>query len=279
MNTFRVAVLLTALTAIFVLVGHLLGGMGGMLVAFGIAVIINFGTYWFSDRIVLKMVKARDPGTGEAPILHEMVERLSRNAGIPKPRVYVVDDPSPNAFATGRNPANGAVAVNTGLLQLLDQEELEGVVAHELAHIRHRDTLTMTIVATLAGAIMLIAMMIRYAAIFSSDRRVNSVALLAIAIVAPLAATLIQLAISRAREYEADRSGAEIAGTPRGLANALQKLERGTALQPCDVAPAVAPLYIVNPLRAGEVLSSLFTTHPPVRKRVERLMALPTTRS
>jgi heat shock protein HtpX len=274
MNTLKVGILLLAITALFVFIGSLIGGTGGAVIAFGLAVLLNFGTFWFSDKLVLKMTKAQPVTPQEAPELHDMVERMAARAGIPKPSVYIVNDPSPNAFATGRSPSHAAVAVNTGLMNLLNREEVEGVVAHEIAHIKHRDTLTMTVVATIAGAIMVLATFARFAAIFGggSEDRPNPIVLLLIAIIAPLAATLIQLAISRAREYEADRLGAELAGTPHGLANALLKLEKGSDIVPSEKArPQTAPLYIVNPLRGGGVMS-LFMTHPPIEKRVAKLL-------
>jgi heat shock protein HtpX len=280
MNALRTGILLVALTAIFILVGSLIGGSQGAVIAFGLAMVMNVGSYWFSDKLVIKMTKARPVSPEQAPELHEMVDRLSQRADIPKPRVYVVDDPSPNAFATGRNPQNGVVAVNTGLLNILDRQEVEGVVAHEIAHIKHRDTLTMTIVATIAGAIMMLASFARFAALFgghggnSREGSGNPLALLVAALVAPIAAMIVQMAISRAREFEADKSGAEIAGTPRGLANALQKLERGAERIPSDMPPQAAHLCIVNPLKGGGGLAGLFSTHPPVAKRVEKLMAL-----
>jgi heat shock protein HtpX len=277
MNTLKVGVLLTALTVLFVWIGSLIGGAGGAMIAFGLAVVMNVGTYWFSDKLVLKMTKARPVSPAEAPQLHEMVNRLSERAGIPVPALYVVDDPSPNAFATGRSPSHAAVAVNTGLLSILDQREVEGVVAHEIAHIRHRDTLTMTVVATVAGAIMMLATFARFAAIFGSNDEdgPNPIALLLMAMIAPLAAMVIQMAISRAREYEGDKLGAELAGTPDGLANALLKLDKGSAMIPSHRAePQTAPLYIVNPLKGGSAIMNLFSTHPPIEKRVAKLRAM-----
>lgn len=279
MNTLKVGILLAALTGLFVLIGNLVGGQSGMIIAFILAVVMNFGTYWFSDKLVLSMTRAQPVSEGEAPELYEMVRRLSQRAEIPVPRLYVVNDPSPNAFATGRNPSHAAVAVNTGLLEILNHAEVEGVIAHELAHIKHRDTLTMTIAATVAGAITMIAHFAQFAAIFGGGGRdeegnsANPIALLAMALVAPLAATIIQLAISRAREYEADRLGAQLAGTPSGLANALLKLESGNRVVPSHTSEAVAPLYIVNPLSGGG-LTRLFMTHPPIAERVQRLRAM-----
>lgn len=280
LNTLKVGVLLVALTALFIWIGGMIGGQTGVIIAFGLALVMNVGSYWFSDKLVLKMVRAQPLSEAQSPQIHAMVDRLSVRAGVPKPAVYLVNDPSPNAFATGRSPKHAAVAVNTGLLNILDQREVEGVVAHEIAHIKHRDTLTMTVVAVIAGAIMMLAQFAQFAAIFgggsSNDEEggMNPIALLVVALVAPLAATIIQLAISRAREYEADATGAALAGSGRGLANALLKLERGNEIMPSQKAqPQTAPLYIVNPL-AGGGLMSLFRTHPLTADRVRRLQAL-----
>ncbi|MEJ5169393.1 MAG: zinc metalloprotease HtpX [Fimbriimonadales bacterium] len=277
MNTLKVGALLAALTALFVALGSWVGGPAGAAVAFVFALVMNAATYWFSDRMVISMTRARPVSPAEAPELHAMVDRLSHRAGIPKPALYIVPDPSPNAFATGRDPKHAAVAVNEGLLRILDRPEVEGVIAHEIAHIKNRDTLTMTVVATVVGAIMMIANFAQFAAIFgqSDEDSPNPLALLAMALVAPFAATILQLAISRAREYEADRVGALLAGKPRGLANALLKLERGATLVPSHLPPQTAHLCIVNPLGGvGSFLSSLFRTHPPVEDRVRRLNAL-----
>jgi len=269
-NTLKVGILLVALTALLIWVGNLAGGTTGAILGFGLAVLMNFGTFWFSDKMVIAMTGARPVSPAEAPDLHEMVERLARRAGIPKPKVYIVDDPSPNAFATGRSPARGVVAVNTGLLANLNREEIEGVIAHELAHIRHRDTLTMAVVATIAGAIMIIS---RFAFFFGGDDEGhNPILMLALMIVGPLAAILVQMGVSRAREYEADRLGAEIAGSPRGLASALGKLEAISQQVPSHTPPAAAHLCIVNPLRGGGI-ATLFSTHPPVQERIRRLLA------
>jgi len=279
MNTLKVGILLAALTGLFVMIGNMVGGQSGMIIAFIIAIVMNFGSYWFSDKIVLSMTRAKRVSETEAPELYEMVRRLSERASIPAPKLYVINDPSPNAFATGRSPSHAAVAVNTGLLNILNKPEVEGVIAHELAHIRHRDTLTMTIAATVAGAITMIAHFAQFAAFFGGGGRdeeghgTNPIALLAMAIVAPLAAMIIQLAISRAREYEADRLGAQLAGTPQGLANALLKLERGNQAVPSHTNESIAPLYIVNPLSGGG-LTKLFMTHPPIQERVARLQAM-----
>ena len=266
MSILKVGLMLTALTALLVWIGQIVGGSAGVVIAFAFAILMNMGTYWFSDKIVLKMTRARPVSEGEAPGLHAMVERLAVRANIPKPALYVVDDPSPNAFATGRNPEHGVVAVNTGLLNLLDQREIEGVVAHEMAHIRHRDTLTMAIVATISGAIMMLANIARFASFFaggSNDEGGNPIALLLVSLFAPFAAMMVQFGISRAREYEADRLGAEIAGTPDGLANALLKLHRGAEAIPTHtMSPSTAHMCIVNPFAGVGGLMNLFSTHP-----------------
>jgi heat shock protein HtpX len=277
MNTLKVGVLLVALTALFIFVGDAIGGRGGAMIAFALALVMNLISYWFSDKIVLSMYGARPLSPVDAPELYRMVERLAERAGIPVPRLYVVPGEQPNAFATGRDPAHAAVAVTAGLLHLLDTEEVEGVLAHEIAHIKHRDTLTMTVVATIAGAVMLLADMARWAMIFggarSDDREGgNPLVYLFVMIVAPIAAMLIQLAISRAREYEADATGARLAGSPDGLANALRKLEQASRMIPMEASPSTAHLFIVNPLRGmGGALMSLFMTHPPIEERIRRL--------
>lgn len=281
MNTLKVGVLLVALTALFIFVGDAIGGRGGAMIAFALALLMNFASYWFSDKIVLGMYGARPLSPADAPELFRITEKLAQRAGIPMPRLYVVNDPQPNAFATGRNPAHGAVAVTTGLLNLLNDDEVEGVLAHEIAHIKHRDTLTMTVVATIAGAIMLLADMARWAMIFGGARSDdheggNPLVYLFIMIVAPIAAMLIQLAISRAREYEADATGARLAGSPDGLANALLKLEHAASRIPMmHASPSTAHLFIVNPLKGlGGTLMSLFMTHPPIQERVRRLQQM-----
>jgi heat shock protein HtpX len=270
--------LLTVMTALFIGGGTLIGGQQGAIIAFMLALAMNVGSYWFSDKIVLKMYGAQPVTEREAPQLYEMTARLSERAGIPMPALYVIDDPQPNAFATGRDPKHAAVAVNQGLLRLLDQREVEGVVAHELAHIKHRDTLTMTIVATLAGAIMMLVQIAQFAAIFGGrsddDEGMNPFALIAMMLVAPIAATLIQLAVSRAREYEADATGARIAGTPAGLMNALTKLERGAETIPSHANPQTAHMFIVNPLAGAGGMMNLFRTHPATEDRVARLRAI-----
>lgn len=277
-NVLKTTILLTALTALLLLIGHWVGGQQGMIIAFGVALLMNFFSYWFSDKIVLAMYGARPVSPSEAPKLYQIVQRLADNAGIPMPKVYIIPSPQPNAFATGRDPHHSAVAATEGILRILNEDELEAVLAHEIAHVVHRDTLISTIAATLAGAIMMLAHMARWAAFFggySRDReeRGGGVGLLIMAILAPLAATLIQLAISRAREFMADEGSAKLTGKPLSLANALLKLERGAMAIPMDANPATAHMFIVNPLR-GESLFALFSTHPPTEARVQRLQKI-----
>jgi heat shock protein HtpX len=275
MNYARTALLLAAMTALFLVVGYLLAGEGGALIAFVIALAMNGWAYWNSDKAVLRMHRARPVNRASAPDLVGLVEQLARRADLPTPAVYVLDTNQPNAFATGRNPDNSAVAVTRGLIQSVDPEELAGVLAHELAHIKNRDTLIMTITATLAGAIGFLS---QFAFFFggSQDSRNNPLGLIGtvlVMILAPLAAMLVQMAISRTREYSADRAGAEICGQPLWLARALQKIEqlaRGVINEPAERNPASAHLFIVNPLRMGGI-DSLFRTHPPTADRVRRL--------
>ncbi len=268
----RVGLMLTVLTALLVWLGHFLGGTAGIVIALVFAACLNIGSYWFSDKIVLRATRAQPVTPAQAPELYAMVENLARKADIPTPRLFVVPDPSPNAFATGRNPQHGVVAVNQGLLDMLDRSEVEGVIAHEIGHIRHRDTLTMAIVATVAGAIMAIAMVMRFAAIFgggSDERGASPLVLLGLAIVAPFAAMMVQMGISRVREYEADRFAAELIGTGTGLQSALRDLHKGNLVRPSRMPESAAHMCIVNPL-AG-VTKSLFSTHPPVEKRIAAL--------
>lgn len=280
-NLFKTALLLGALTCLLVLIGGALGGQQGMLIAFVLAGVMNFVSYWFSDRIVLKMYGAQAVDEAAAPALHRIVRTLSTRAGLPMPRVYIIPNDTPNAFATGRNPEHAAVAVTEGIMRILDQDELEGVLAHELAHVKNRDTLIMTITATLAGAITYLAHMAQWAAIFGGGRRDDEeesgggmFGALFMAILAPIAAMLIQMAISRAREFQADATGARVAGRARGLAGALEKLEMAAKVAPMHATPATAHLFIVNPLSGGSLLS-LFSTHPPVQERIARLRAMP----
>ena len=281
-NLFKTAILLGVLTSVLVLLGGALGGQHGMLLGLIMAAVMNFGAYWFSDKMALAMSGAQPVDEAQAPELYRMVRTLATRAQLPMPRVYMIPEDAPNAFATGRNPEHAAVAVTEGITRILDRDELEGVLAHELAHIRNRDTLIMTVAATLAGAITYVAHMAQFAAFFGGPRRDDDegnsggvFGTIAIAILAPIAATLVQLAISRAREYQADATGARIAGRPWGLAKALEKMEMAASMSRMQPAPATAHLYIVNPLSGGG-LASLFATHPPIQERVARLRAMTT---
>jgi heat shock protein HtpX len=278
MNQVKTAFLLVALTVLLVLVGQLWLGTTGMLLFLGIAIVMNGVAYWFSDRIALASAQAQEVAPADAPMLFRLADRLAVQYGVPRPRVYVSPDPSPNAFATGRNPAHAAICVNQGLLRILDEEELYGVLAHEFGHVRNRDILISSVVAVLAGTITLLANVAQWGLIFGGyggrdDRNQGAggaIAGLLMIILAPIAALLIQLAVSRSREYQADRTGAEVSGDPMALASALRKLERATQAIPSQTAqPAFAHLYIVNPLSGG--LSGLFSTHPPIEERIRRL--------
>ncbi|PHK93775.1 zinc metalloprotease HtpX [Pseudoroseomonas rhizosphaerae] len=273
----RTTLLLAAMTALFVAVGGVIGGRGGMMVAFGVACATNLFAWWNSDRMVLRMHNAQPIGPQDAPELYRMTAQLAQNAGLPMPALYIIHEDQPNAFATGRNPGNAAVAVNTGLLNRMPPDEVAGVIAHELAHIRNRDTLIMTITACLAGAIGMLA---QFGFLFGGARgpegRPNPIVSLLIMLLAPLGAMIVQMAISRSREYEADRAGAEISGNPLGLANALRRLEQGRLVhvnQAAEANPATAHMFIVNPL-AGLRLDGLFSTHPRTENRVAALMEL-----
>jgi len=276
MNYFKTGLLLAALTALFGVVGFLIGGTGGMLVALGLAAAMNIFSYWNSDRLALAAHGAQEVDERTAPELVRMVRELSQRAGLPMPRVYIIDNPQPNAFATGRNPENAAVAATTGILRTLSYEELAGVMAHELAHIKNHDTLTMTITATIAGAISTIA---QFGLFFGGGNRNNGggiIGTILLVVLAPLAAMIIQMAISRSREYEADRIGAEICGNPLWLAGALGKIARGVEHIPNESAeshPATAPLFIVNPL-SGRNMDNLFSTHPATENRIAALTDL-----
>jgi len=275
-NTLKTAVLLGALSGVLLVIGQWVGGANGLVIAFGFALVMNVSSYWFSDTIVLKMYRASEVGEGHA--LHATVRRLAQQAGLPMPKVYVIPNESPNAFATGRNPQHAAVAATEGILRLLDQRELEGVIAHELAHVQHRDILIGSVAATIAATIMMLASMARFAAIFGGiggrdERGANPLALIATAIVAPLAAGLIQAAISRSREFAADARGARIAGSPFGLADALRKIESAARSRPLAANPATAHMFIVKPL-SGKGMMSLFSTHPPTEDRITALMRL-----
>jgi heat shock protein HtpX len=276
MNTMKTFLLMALMTILLVLVGRWIGGQGGMVMAFGLAIIMNFGSYWFSDKIVLRMYGAREVTRADQPELVSIVEELSGRAGLPMPRVYVIPNDQPNAFATGRDPAHAAVAVTQGIMHTLSKDELRGVLGHELAHVKHRDILIGTIAATMAGAVSMIANMAQWAMIFgggrsSSDEEGNNpLGGLLMIIVAPIAAMLIQMAISRSREFLADEGGAQIAGNPLSLANALRKLERKAEEIPMDASPATAHMFIVSPL-SGRGLMTLFSTHPPMEERIARL--------
>jgi heat shock protein HtpX len=274
MNTMKTTFLMALMMVLFLFIGNLVGGSTGMTFALIISLLMNFGSYWFSDKIVLAMYGAHQVDASTAPKLYGLVEELAKNAGLPTPRVYIIDNPTPNAFATGRNPQNAAVAVHTGILQMLNDDELAGVLGHELAHVKHRDILIGTIAATMVGTITYIAQMASWAVMFgrNSDRDDDSaLSSLFLMIVAPIAATLLQLAISRSREYEADKGGAEISGNPLYLASALKKLTRANEIMPDpDPKPATAHMFIVNPLRGGGIMS-LFSTHPPMEERIKRL--------
>ncbi|HET7587809.1 MAG TPA: zinc metalloprotease HtpX [Gammaproteobacteria bacterium] len=282
MNTLRTTALLALLTALFLWIGHALGGMAGLVIAFIFAAGMNIGSYWFSDKLVLRMYRAREAGPGEAPELHSIVAELAQRASMPMPRVYIVDSDAPNAFATGRGPDHAAVAATTGLLRMMTREELTGVLAHELSHVRHRDTLVSAIAATLGGAIAMLANMAQWALLFGGfggndedEGGMGFAGALVMMIVAPIAATLIQLAVSRSREYGADDGGAELTGNPLGLASALRKLDSANqrmVMPRAQAHPATSHLFIVNPLKGG--LASLFSTHPPIEERIRRLEAM-----
>lgn len=274
MNWLKTFLLMGVMTAIVVFIGEVVGGRSGMIMAFGIAMVMNFTSYWFSDKIVLRMYNARQIDESESPQLFSIVRRLTQNAGMPMPKVYIIPNSQPNAFATGRDPNHAAVAVTDGIMRLLNEDELEGVLAHELAHVQHRDILIGTIAATMAGAVMMISRMAQFAAIFGGgrddDREGNPIAVLLVSIIAAFAAMLIQMWISRTREYGADEGGAHICGKPWALANALKKLERGVEMAPMDANPATAHMFIVNPFSVDGI-STLFSTHPPIPERVARL--------
>jgi len=277
MNGFKTVILMTAMMVLFILVGNIIGGQSGMMIAFVLALAMNFGSYWFSDKIVLSMYGAKQITREDAPQLFDSVERLSMKAGLPMPKVYIMENPTPNAFATGRNPNNGAVAVTTGIMRLLNKEELDGVIAHELAHIKNRDILVATIAATLVGTITYIAQFAMFFGGGRSDDReegTNPIVAILMLILAPIAAMLIQMAISRSREYMADEGGAEISGKPLALASALNKLQHGNDVVPMrNAGQSSAHMFIVNPLHGGGVMK-LFSTHPPIKERMERLQEI-----
>jgi len=276
MNVIKTTILMTGLTLLFILAGGALGGRGGMMMAFILACVMNLGAYWFSDKIVLRMYRAQEVSPSQAPQLYGLVNELALQAQMPMPKVYIIPQEAPNAFATGRNPQHAAVAVTEGIMKILSREELAGVLAHELAHIKHRDILIGTIAATIAGAISMLANMAQWAMIFGGRRDEDEgggghpLVAIAMMIIAPIAAMLIQMAISRSREYLADAGGASISGNPLYLAAALKKLQRGVQLAPMEANPATAHMFIVNPLTGGGLMK-LFSTHPPIEERVERL--------
>ncbi len=276
-NWVKTFMLMAAITALFIVIGGMIGGRSGMMFALLMALGMNFFSYWFSDKMVLRMYNAREVDAASAPQFYGMVQELAQRAGLPMPRVYLIDEDAPNAFATGRNPENAAVAATTGILRVLSNRELRGVMAHELAHVRHRDILISTIAATMAGAIAALA---NFAMFFGGrdeeGRPANPIASIAMAILAPLAASLIQMAISRAREFEADRGGAQISGDPQALAMALDKIDRyarGIPFQAAEQHPATAQMMILNPLSGGGI-ANLFSTHPATEERVARLMQM-----
>jgi heat shock protein HtpX len=274
-NSLKTVLLLGLLSGILLVLGEALGGANGLVTAFGFAVVMNFVSYWFSDKIVLKMYRAQEVGPDHR--LSIMTRRLATQAHLPMPKVYVIPDASPNAFATGRNPSHAAVAATEGIMRLLNDQELEGVIAHELAHVKHRDILISSVAATVAAAIMMTARMAQFAAMFGGggnrDERggSNPIAMLATMILAPIAAMLVQAAISRSREFQADAGGAKIAGSPHGLINALRKLEMGSKQIPLDANPATAHMFIIKPFSAGGLLG-MFSTHPPTEQRIQALM-------
>ncbi|HYE91378.1 MAG TPA: zinc metalloprotease HtpX [Terriglobales bacterium] len=278
-NMFKTAVLLALLTAMLVLIGGAIGGQQGMAIAFVLALGMNFFSYWYSDKMVLAMYQAQPVDERSAPQLYAMVRRLATRAQLPMPRLYIVPGDTPNAFATGRNPEHAVVAVTEGILRVLDEDELEGVLAHELSHVKNRDVLVSTVAATLAGAITYLAHMAQWSAMFGGRHHdeeeggTSPIAAIAMAIVAPIAAMLVQMAVSRSREFGADATGAQISGNPSGLARALQKLQLAQEALPMAANPATAHLFIVNPL-SGRALANLFSTHPPLEERIARLRAM-----
>ncbi len=280
-NTIKTTLLLGLLTVLIIMIGGAVGGQQGMVVAFVLAGIMNLGSYWFSDKIVLSMYGAREIAPQEHPEIHQMIMELAQHAGLPNPRVYLIEDDSPNAFATGRNPEHAVLAVTSGILRILSRQELKGVLAHEMAHVKNRDILIGSIAATMAGAIMILANMARWAAIFGGSRNSEEgeggggiLGIIVMTIVAPIAAMLIQMAISRSREYLADATGASFSGNPLGLAGALEKLQIASQRLPmASPNPATAHMFIVNPL-SGRSLFNLFSTHPPIEERIARLQAM-----
>ncbi len=279
-NNLKTTILLAGMTGLLLVIGEWWGGQNGMMFALVLAAVFNLGTYFFSDKLALKMSGAQPIAREDSPRIYQIVERLAAKANIPVPKIYMIPTDSPNAFATGRNPNHASVAVTRGILEICDDEEIEGVLAHELGHVKNRDILISAVVATMAGAITMIGRMIWYAELFGfgggggrgNNRRGGALSALAMMILAPLAAMLIQLAISRSREYEADSTGARITGNPQGLARALDKIDKWAKRIPLQASPNMAHMYIYQPLTSGEMFSSLFSTHPPIRKRIERLI-------
>ena len=277
-NNLKTTVLFAGLTGLLLAIGQLWAGQRGLMFALVLAAVMNLGSYFFSDKLAIAMSGAKPVAREQAPRLYQIVERLAAKANIPVPKIYFIPTDSPNAFATGRNPSHASVAVTRGILEICDDEEIEGVLAHELGHVKNRDILISAVVATIAGTITMLARMVYYAELFgfgggrSDDRRGGALSALAMMIVAPLAALLIQLAISRSREYQADATGAEITGNPQGLARALGKIDKWSKRIPMQASPSMAHMFIIQPLTAGELFSSWFSTHPPVRKRIERLI-------
>ncbi|HKT11521.1 MAG TPA: zinc metalloprotease HtpX [Terriglobia bacterium] len=276
-NNIKTTALLALLTVVLLLIGQLFGGERGMIFALIVAAVMNFGSYFFSDKIALSMSGAQPISREDGPRIYQIVERLAGKANIPVPKIYLIPTDSPNAFATGRNPNHASVAVTRGILDLCDDQEIEGVLAHELGHVRNRDILTSAIVATLAGAITFIARLVFWGEMFGfggggNDREGGALSALAMMILAPLAAILIQLAISRSREYQADATGAQITGNPQGLARALKKIDEWSKRLPMQVSPSMAHMFICQPLTGREMFSNLFSTHPPIKKRIERLV-------
>jgi heat shock protein HtpX len=281
MNALKTTFLLTALTVLLVLAGDYIGGANGALIAFAIAAATNFFSYFYSDKLALAMYRAQPVTREELPRAYAVVERLTAKAGIPMPKIYVIPTDSPNAFATGRNPQHASVAVTHGILGLLSDDELEGVLAHELGHVRNRDILTSSIAATLAGAVTILARLAYFSALFGGgggdrrDRTGGGLGAIAMLILAPIAAVLIQLWVSRTREYEADHTGAELTGNPYALASALEKISTYSQRVPLVASPNSAHLFIIQPLLSGNTFASLFSTHPPIQKRIERLIGRP----
>ena len=270
MNTLKVIILITSLSGLLMIVGYFIARRTGIVIALIISLLMNVGSYWYSDTIVLSMYNAQPVTRSQAPILYDLVEALSTKAKIPVPKIYVISENTPNAFATGRNEDHAAVAVTSGILKILSKDELEGVIAHELSHIKHKDILISTMAATIASAVVLLS---RWAMFFGGSDDNGMIKTIAVAIVAPVAATLIQMAISRSREYDADAGGARVSGKPEALAGALAKLSRAARRQPMDANPSTAHMFIVNPLSGGTIMN-LFSTHPPLEKRIERLMKM-----